>query len=101
MRKFNMKNVPFKKTFFLVKPMRKKKIHMKERFIMENPTKKKNLVKLNHIKWRCNPIHIPLEDHDLHSLNYMHMGASKTWYVVPIDAATTFEEGVRHDGYGV
>ncbi|ESQ45713.1 hypothetical protein EUTSA_v10010068mg [Eutrema salsugineum] len=41
-----------------------------------------------------------VEDHDLHSLNYLHMGASKTWYGVPKDAAVAFEEVVRVHGYG-
>ncbi|XVF08775.1 hypothetical protein REPUB_Repub07fG0031900 [Reevesia pubescens] len=41
-----------------------------------------------------------VEDHDLHSLNYLHMGAGKTWYGVPRDAAVAFEEVVRVDGYG-
>lgn len=41
-----------------------------------------------------------VEDHDLHSLNYLHMGASKTWYGVPKDAASAFEEVVRVHGYG-
>ncbi|KAF5202795.1 Lysine-specific demethylase ref6 [Thalictrum thalictroides] len=41
-----------------------------------------------------------VEDHDLHSLNYMHMGASKTWYGVPKDAAFAFQEVVRVHGYG-
>ncbi|CAI9267283.1 unnamed protein product [Lactuca saligna] len=40
-----------------------------------------------------------VEDHDLHSLNYMHMGASKTWYGVPMDAAVAFEDVVRTHGY--
>lgn len=40
------------------------------------------------------------EDHDLHSLNYLHMGASKTWYGVPMGAANAFEEVVRVNGYG-
>lgn len=40
------------------------------------------------------------EDHDLHSLNYLHMGASKTWYGVPMEAANAFEEVVRVHGYG-
>ncbi|XWS51349.1 hypothetical protein CRYUN_Cryun12cG0169500 [Craigia yunnanensis] len=40
-----------------------------------------------------------VEDHDLHSLNYLHMGAGKTWYGVPRDAAVAFEEVVRVDGY--
>lgn len=41
-----------------------------------------------------------VEDHDLHSLNYLHMGAPKTWYGVPRDAAVAFEEVVRVHGYG-
>ncbi|KAL4559774.1 hypothetical protein LXL04_031920 [Taraxacum kok-saghyz] len=41
-----------------------------------------------------------VEDHDFHSLNYMHMGASKTWYGVPKDAAVAFEDVVREHGYG-
>lgn len=41
-----------------------------------------------------------VEDHDLHSLNYLHMGSGKTWYGVPRDAAVAFEEVVRVNGYG-
>ncbi|KAK9926743.1 hypothetical protein M0R45_023956 [Rubus argutus] len=41
-----------------------------------------------------------VEDHDLHSLNYLHMGAGKTWYGVPREAAVAFEEVVRVQGYG-
>ncbi|PWA53050.1 jmjC domain, JmjN domain, Zinc finger, C2H2-like protein [Artemisia annua] len=41
-----------------------------------------------------------VEDHDFHSLNYMHMGAGKTWYGVPRDAAVAFEDVVRVHGYG-
>ena len=41
-----------------------------------------------------------VEDHDFHSLNYMHMGASKTWYGVPKDAAVAFEDVVREHAYG-
>ncbi|KAJ7945767.1 lysine-specific demethylase REF6-like [Quillaja saponaria] len=41
-----------------------------------------------------------VEDHDLHSLNYLHMGAGKTWYGVPKEAAVAFEEVVRVYGYG-
>ncbi|KAM0862712.1 hypothetical protein ACQ4PT_045092 [Festuca glaucescens] len=41
-----------------------------------------------------------VEDHDLHSLNYMHFGAAKTWYGVPRDAALAFEDGGRVHGYG-
>nr|XP_007155510.1 hypothetical protein PHAVU_003G207700g [Phaseolus vulgaris]ESW27504.1 hypothetical protein PHAVU_003G207700g [Phaseolus vulgaris] len=41
-----------------------------------------------------------VEDHDLHSLNYLHFGAPKTWYGVPRDAAVAFEDVVRIHGYG-
>ncbi|KAI3773571.1 hypothetical protein L1987_48101 [Smallanthus sonchifolius] len=41
-----------------------------------------------------------VEDHDFHSLNYMHMGAGKTWYGVPKDAAVAFEDVIRTHGYG-
>ncbi|KAL2459568.1 Lysine-specific demethylase REF6 [Forsythia ovata] len=41
-----------------------------------------------------------VEDHDLHSLNYMHVGAGKTWYGVPREAAVAFEEVIRVHGYG-
>ncbi|KAK1363230.1 hypothetical protein POM88_038791 [Heracleum sosnowskyi] len=40
-----------------------------------------------------------VEDHDFHSLNYMHMGDAKTWYGVPSDAAIAFEEVIRNHGY--
>ncbi|XP_076901236.1 lysine-specific demethylase JMJ705-like [Bidens hawaiensis] len=41
-----------------------------------------------------------VEDHDFHSLNYMHMGAGKTWYGVPRDASVAFEDVIRTHGYG-
>lgn len=41
-----------------------------------------------------------VEDRDLHSLNYMHMGAGKTWYGVLKEAAPTFEDVIRVQGYG-
>ncbi|KAL8232261.1 hypothetical protein R6Q57_002039 [Mikania cordata] len=41
-----------------------------------------------------------VEDHDFHSLNYMHMGAGKTWYGVPRDAAVAFEDVITTHGYG-
>ncbi|KAJ8450621.1 hypothetical protein Cgig2_020258 [Carnegiea gigantea] len=41
-----------------------------------------------------------VEDHDLHSLNYLHFGAAKTWYGVPRDAAAAFEEVIRVNGFG-
>lgn len=41
-----------------------------------------------------------VEDHDFHSLNYMHMGAAKTWYGVPRDAAVAFEDVIREHAYG-
>lgn len=40
-----------------------------------------------------------VEDHDFHSLNYMHMGDAKTWYGVPSDASIAFEEVIRNHGY--
>ncbi|ONK71199.1 uncharacterized protein A4U43_C04F5900 [Asparagus officinalis] len=41
-----------------------------------------------------------VEDHELHSLNYLHLGSGKTWYGVPRDAAIAFEDVVRVHGYG-
>ncbi|KAJ4960281.1 hypothetical protein NE237_020191 [Protea cynaroides] len=41
-----------------------------------------------------------VEDHDLHSLNYLHMGAGKTWYGVPREGAVAVEEVIRVHGYG-
>eukprot|EP01018_Ginkgo_biloba_P034449 Gb_39738 [translate_table: standard] len=41
-----------------------------------------------------------VEDHELHSLNYLHMGSPKTWYAVPGDAAASLEEVIRVHGYG-
>ncbi|KZV21735.1 hypothetical protein F511_02893 [Dorcoceras hygrometricum] len=41
-----------------------------------------------------------VEDHDFHSLNYLHMGAGKTWYGVPHEAAFAFEDVIREHGYG-
>ncbi|XP_022863645.1 probable lysine-specific demethylase ELF6 [Olea europaea var. sylvestris] len=41
-----------------------------------------------------------VEDHELHSLNFLHMGAPKTWYAVPGDYAFNFEEVIRLYGYG-
>ncbi|XP_020573030.1 probable lysine-specific demethylase ELF6 isoform X2 [Phalaenopsis equestris] len=41
-----------------------------------------------------------VEDHELHSMNYLHMGSPKTWYAVPQDHAATLEEIVRCHGYG-
>ena len=41
-----------------------------------------------------------VEDHELHSINYLHTGAPKTWYAVPGDAAQAFEEVVQVNGYG-
>lgn len=40
-----------------------------------------------------------VEDHELHSLNYLHFGAPKTWYGVPRDAMLAFEDAVRVHGY--
>ncbi|KAK4834815.1 hypothetical protein QYF36_000954 [Acer negundo] len=41
-----------------------------------------------------------VEDHELHSMNYLHTGAAKTWYAVPGDYAFAFEEVIRDEGYG-
>lgn len=41
-----------------------------------------------------------VEDHELHSLNFLHTGSSKTWYSVPGDYAFTFEEVIRTQAYG-
>ncbi|XP_076947009.1 lysine-specific demethylase ELF6-like [Bidens hawaiensis] len=41
-----------------------------------------------------------VEDHELHSLNFLHMGSPKTWYSVPGDYAFTFEEVIRSKAYG-
>ncbi|KAE8713904.1 putative lysine-specific demethylase ELF6 [Hibiscus syriacus] len=41
-----------------------------------------------------------VEDHELHSMNFLHTGSSKTWYAVPGDHAFAFEEVIRTEGYG-
>ncbi|XP_042475605.1 probable lysine-specific demethylase ELF6 [Macadamia integrifolia] len=41
-----------------------------------------------------------VEDHELHSMNFLHTGSQKTWYAVPGDYAFAFEEVVRGQGYG-
>lgn len=41
-----------------------------------------------------------VEDHELHSMNFLHTGAPKTWYAVPGDYAFTFEEVIRNEAYG-
>lgn len=41
-----------------------------------------------------------VEDHELHSLNFLHTGSPKTWYAVPGDYAFNFEEVIRHHAYG-
>ncbi|KAL6902365.1 hypothetical protein ACP4OV_005241 [Aristida adscensionis] len=41
-----------------------------------------------------------VEDHELHSLNFLHTGAPKTWYAVPGDQAAELEEVIRVHGYG-
>ncbi|KAI3470480.1 hypothetical protein Pfo_027143 [Paulownia fortunei] len=41
-----------------------------------------------------------VEDHELHSLNFLHMGSPKTWYAVPGDYAVNFEEAIRLHAYG-
>ena len=35
------------------------------------------------------------EDHNLYSINYLHHGASKTWYGVPGAASGRFEKALR------
>ncbi|CAN8257194.1 unnamed protein product [Cochlearia groenlandica] len=41
-----------------------------------------------------------VEDHELHSMNYLHTGSPKTWYAVPGDYAFEFEEVIRKNSYG-
>ncbi|XP_022742304.1 probable lysine-specific demethylase ELF6 isoform X2 [Durio zibethinus] len=41
-----------------------------------------------------------VEDHELHSMNFLHIGSSKTWYAVPGDYAFAFEEVIRTEAYG-
>ncbi|GAB2250583.1 hypothetical protein Droror1_Dr00016833 [Drosera rotundifolia] len=41
-----------------------------------------------------------VEDHELHSLNFLHTGAPKTWYAVPGTHASVFEEVIRTQAYG-
>ncbi|KAM3270405.1 putative lysine-specific demethylase ELF6 isoform X1 [Capsicum chacoense] len=41
-----------------------------------------------------------VEDHELHSLNFLHTGSPKTWYAVPGDCAFGFEEVIRCHAYG-
>ncbi|XP_039031212.1 probable lysine-specific demethylase ELF6 isoform X2 [Hibiscus syriacus] len=41
-----------------------------------------------------------VEDHELHSMNFLHTGSSKTWYAVPGDHAFSFEEVILTEGYG-
>ncbi|XP_061347014.1 lysine-specific demethylase ELF6 [Gastrolobium bilobum] len=41
-----------------------------------------------------------VEDHELHSMNFLHTGSSKTWYAVPGDYAFAIEEVIRSEGYG-
>ncbi|CAN6487060.1 unnamed protein product [Victoria cruziana] len=41
-----------------------------------------------------------VEDHELHSLNFLHTGSPKSWYAVPGDSASSFEEVIRVRGYG-
>ncbi|KFK24872.1 putative lysine-specific demethylase elf6-like [Arabis alpina] len=41
-----------------------------------------------------------VEDHELHSMNYLHTGSPKTWYAVPADYALDFEEVIRKNSYG-
>ncbi|KAK9676179.1 hypothetical protein RND81_11G059700 [Saponaria officinalis] len=41
-----------------------------------------------------------IEDHELHSLNFLHTGSPKTWYGIPGDHAFAFEEVIRRQAYG-
>ncbi|GMH11256.1 hypothetical protein Nepgr_013097 [Nepenthes gracilis] len=41
-----------------------------------------------------------VEDHELHSLNFLHTGSPKTWYAVPGHYAYAFEEAVRTQAFG-
>ncbi|GAV62514.1 JmjC domain-containing protein/JmjN domain-containing protein [Cephalotus follicularis] len=41
-----------------------------------------------------------VEDHELHSMNFLHTGSPKTWYSVPGEDAFAFEEVIRTDAYG-
>ncbi|GLT70150.1 hypothetical protein SLA2020_422470 [Shorea laevis] len=41
-----------------------------------------------------------VEDHELHSMNFLHTGSSKTWYAVPGDYALAFEEAIHMKAYG-
>ncbi|KAI3430679.1 hypothetical protein D9Q98_005268 [Chlorella vulgaris] len=40
-----------------------------------------------------------VEDHFMYSINYQHLGASKTWYGVPASAADAFETAARNTVY--
>lgn len=37
------------------------------------------------------------EDCDLHSVNYLHFGAPKTWYIVPPQFRTKFENALKNE----
>ncbi|XP_057530531.1 lysine-specific demethylase ELF6 [Amaranthus tricolor] len=41
-----------------------------------------------------------VEDHELHSLNFLHTGSPKTWYAVPGEYAFAFEDVIRKQAYG-
>ena len=41
-----------------------------------------------------------VEDHELHSMNFLHTGSPKTWYSVPGDYVFSFEEVIRTEAYG-
>lgn len=41
-----------------------------------------------------------VEDHELHSMNFLHTGSPKTWYAVPGDYAFAFEEVICCEAYG-
>ncbi|KDP44393.1 hypothetical protein JCGZ_20073 [Jatropha curcas] len=41
-----------------------------------------------------------VEDHELHSMNFLHTGSPKTWYAIPGDYVFAFEEVIRNKAYG-
>ncbi|XP_021746797.1 probable lysine-specific demethylase ELF6 isoform X2 [Chenopodium quinoa] len=41
-----------------------------------------------------------VEDHELHSLNFLHTGSPKTWYAIPGEHAFAFEDVIRKQAYG-
>ncbi|KAL2904625.1 putative lysine-specific demethylase ELF6 [Bienertia sinuspersici] len=41
-----------------------------------------------------------VEDHELHSMNFLHTGSPKTWYAIPGQYAFAFEDVIRKQAYG-